>query len=52
MMAIGFMQLTHGRRVAMLLGLDNPFVCIGLVAGLGTGNSNQNDQWDETWNWK
>lgn len=35
---IGFMQLTHGRRVAMLLGLDNPFVCISLVAGweLGT----------------
>lgn len=37
MTMIGFMQLTHGRRVAMLLGLDNPYVCIGLVAGeLGT----------------
>ncbi len=38
MTMIGFMQLTHGRRVAMLLGLDNPFVCIILLAGweLGT----------------
>ena len=38
MTMIGFMQLTHGWRVAMLLGLDNPFVCISLVAGwkLGT----------------
>lgn len=44
MTMIGFTQLTHGWRVAMLLGLDNPFCLHQPCGGLETGNSNHNDE--------